>query len=111
MIGRKIKNTGNNCGKSDRNSKCNPLRFGKSAESRSTTPQGDDQSDDEANNETERRQRKKDQHPAPTLEIGNVIEFGQIQGSHDRKNSAGDRSEERDRDDAQRSHFRRGSGS
>jgi len=40
-----------------------------SRKSRTRTAQSDDQPDDKANNETKRRQRKKDQHSAPTFEI------------------------------------------
>src|SRR5437773_4047267 len=106
MIGSEIENTGNNCGEADRNSERYPLCFGKPPESRSAAPQSDDQPDDNANDETERRQRKKDQHPAPTFEIRNVIELGQIKRRHDRENRARNRREKRDHDNAQRSHSR-----
>src|SRR5438094_4650237 len=106
MIGTEIENTRNKRGQADRNSECNPLCLGKSAESRSTMPQSDDQSDDEANSETERSYGKEDQHPAPTLEIRNVIELGQIQRSHDRENRTRYRRQKRDHDDAQRFHSR-----
>src|SRR5438094_9324797 len=102
MIGREIENARNNRGESQRNSECNPLCLGKATESGTTTVQSDDQPDDKANNETKRRQRKKDQHPAPTVEIRDVIKLGQIEREHPTRDSR----QKRDRDHAQSSHFR-----
>jgi hypothetical protein len=100
MIGREIENARNNRGESQRNSECNALGPGKSTESVLTTPQSNDQPNDKADNETERGQRKKDQHSAFTFEIRNVIKLGHVERRHDRENPTCDSRQKRDRDDA-----------